>query len=130
MQTEQAIAVLNEKIATLNHQISQTEQKLQTQTMRVPDFNQLRQALERVSVQNRRYQEGVLQTRYLLDEIRDRNRMLDQIEIEESKKRMAQLKAVMPLESENDPDSVLPALLEERKRQQEELEVMLQQPGF
>jgi hypothetical protein len=98
--------------------------------MRIPDFNQLRQALERVSVQNRRYQEGVLQTRYLLDEIRDRNRMLDQIEIEESKKRMAQLKVVMPLESEDDPDSVLPALLEERKKQQEELEIMLGQPGF
>jgi hypothetical protein len=81
-------------------------------------------------MQNKKYQEAVLQTKYLLDEIRDRNRILDQIEIQESKDRMAQLKVVMPLESENNPDAALPALLEERKKQQEEMEALLAEPGF
>ncbi|KAK8885767.1 hypothetical protein M9Y10_041221 [Tritrichomonas musculus] len=120
------------KISLLNEQINQTEQKLQTQMMKIPDFPQLHQALDRALAQSKKYQEEVLQRKYLLDEIGDRNRLLDQMEIQASKDRMAQLKILMPLtgQEENDTDPKLHEILAERAKQQKEFEALLTQPGF
>lgn len=129
---QNTIAEYTSKITTLNELINQTEQKLQTQMMRIPDFPQLHQALDRAIAQSKKYQEEVQQRKYLLDEIGDRNRLLDQMEIQASKDRMAQLKILMPLtgQEENETDSQLPIILAERAKQQKEFEYLLTQPGF
>jgi hypothetical protein len=121
-ESEEAISILTEKIASLNQQIMQTEQKLQTQMMKIPDFAQLRQALDRSLAQSKKYREEILQRKYLLDEIREKNRILDQMEIQESKDRMQQLKALMPMRSEIKEESVIPKWLEERRKEREELD--------
>lgn len=125
------IAKLQERIAQLNVQINQTEQKLQTQMMRIPDFNQLRAALDRNLAQTKKYREEVLQRKYILDEIYDKNRILDRMEIEESKERMAQLKVLMPIEEkEQNPDLLDPEVLELRQKQQKEMIEVFSASGF
>lgn len=122
-----------EKISNLNDQISQTEQKLQAQMMRIPDFPQLHQALDRTLAQTKKYQEELMQKKYLLDEIGDRNRLLDQMEIQESKNRMAQLKILMPFRDQENNDDImkqLPEMLAERAKQQKEFEELIHSPGF
>ncbi|OHT00153.1 hypothetical protein TRFO_33222 [Tritrichomonas foetus] len=128
---QNTISEYTEKIALLNEQITNTEQKLQTQMMRIPDFPQLKQALDRTLQQTKKHQEEVIQRKYLLDEIGDRNRLLDQMEIQASKDRMAQLKVLMPVgEPEDETEKKLPEILSERAKQQKELEELLTQPGF
>ena len=115
-----------EKISNLNDQISQTDQKLQDQMMRIPDFPQLHQALDRTLAQTKKYQEELMQKKYLLDEIGDRNRLLDQMEIQESKNRMSQLKILMPFRDQENNDDImkqLPEMLAERAKQQKEFEI-------
>lgn len=129
---QNTISEYTSKISTLNELINQTEQKLQTQMMRIPDFPQLHQALDRALAQSKKYQEEVQQRKYLLDEIGDRNRLLDQMEIQASKDRMAQLKILMPLTGQEviETDTQLPVILAERAKQQKEFEELLTQPGF
>jgi chromosome segregation ATPase len=129
-ESEAQIAVLAEKVATLNQQIMHTEQKLQTQMMRIPDFAQLRQALDRLLAQSRKQRDEVLQRMYLLEEIRDKNRVIDMVEIQESHDRQAQLKGIMPLEREIRAESQLPKMLAICKQHQAEIEDLLTEPGF
>ncbi|OHT11276.1 hypothetical protein TRFO_19378 [Tritrichomonas foetus] len=122
---------LSNRIDQLNSQISATEQKLQTQMMRIPDFDQLSQVLDRSLAQSRKHKEFILKRKYLLDEIRDKNRLLEQMEIQESKNRMAQLKILMPLSNQQpENDNVLPALQEEYQRWQKEMKELLTSTGF
>jgi hypothetical protein len=127
-EVEDAIAILSERIANLNQQIMQTEQKLQTQMMKIPDFAQLRQALDRSLAQSKKYREEILQRKYLLDEIREKNRILDQKEIQESKDRMVQLRTLMPMRSEIKEESQIPQWLAERKKEREELDELFDYP--
>jgi hypothetical protein len=129
-ESEAQIAVLAERIASLNQQIIQTEQKLQTQMMRIPDFAQLRQALDRLLAQYKKQRDEVLQRMYQLDEIRDKNRMMDMLEIQESHNRQAQLRQLMPMPFEQAEESLLPKLMDECKRHQAEIEDLLTEPGY
>jgi hypothetical protein len=129
-ESEAQIAALSQRISNLNQQIVQTEQKIQTQMLRIPDFAQLRQALDRLLAQYKKQREEVLQRLYQLDEIRDRNRMMDMIEIQESLNRQAQLRQLMPLANEEAEESRLPTMLEICRRQQAEIEDLLLEPGF
>lgn len=91
-QLEDNLQRIIEETSNINFQIADNEQKLQALTMRIPDFNQLQQALDRVISNARKNKEDVLQTQYMLDEIRDKNRLLEQQEYNESKIRTEQLK--------------------------------------
>ena len=119
------------KISVLNEQINQLEQKIQTQMMRIPDFPQLNQALERTIQQTKKHQAELLQKKIFLDEIEDRNHAMDQMEIQASKDRMAQLKILMPIGGdEMKKIEKLPELLSQRAKQQKEFEELLTNPGF
>ena len=96
----QDIKGIKARIDRINQDIASTEQKIQAQMMRIPDFPQLHAALDRVMEQSRKYKEFVAKRKYLLDEVRERNRLLDEAEIQDSKDRMRQLSIVMPLEHE------------------------------
>jgi hypothetical protein len=80
--------------------------------MKIPDFAQLRQALDRLLAQSRKHRDEAMQRIYQLDEIRDRNRIPDMMEIQESLNRQGQLKMLMPLEVEDTGDSQLPEMME------------------
>ncbi|KAK8876285.1 hypothetical protein M9Y10_006480 [Tritrichomonas musculus] len=122
---------LTKRIDQLNIQISSTEQRLQTQMMRIPDFKQLGQVLDRSIEQSRKYKEFVMKRKYLLDEIRDKNRLLEQQEIQESKNRMAQLKIQMPLSSQqSEQDALLPKLYEENAEWQKQMKEFLSSTGL
>lgn len=128
---ENRIVTLTSVIEKLNMQIGQTEQKLQTQMMKIPDFKQLHLALDRLMAQNKKYHEFVLKRKYILDEIREKNRQLEMMEIQDSKDRMAQLRITMPIdEGKKDEEYLLPLLIEERQKQNKELEELLTFPGF
>ena len=71
----------------INQQISDSEQRMQTISMRIPDFNQLEQALDKVIQNAQKSKAEALQTQYMLDEIRDKNRLIEQQEYNESKAR-------------------------------------------
>ena len=96
----QDIKAIKRRIDRLNQDINTTEQKIQTHMMRIPDFPQLHAALDRVMDQSRKYKEFVQRRKYLLDEVRERNRLIDEAEIQESKDRMKHLSVIMPLEHE------------------------------
>lgn len=121
---------LQKVIVDLNSQIILTEQKLQTQMMKIPDFAQLHQALDRNMAQTKKYKEEVLQRKYILDEIRDRNRYLEQQEIQDSKQRMAYLKTIMPLQSEIKADTKLPQLMQEFMDQHKKMEEIIANTSF
>ncbi|EAY19887.1 hypothetical protein TVAG_129950 [Trichomonas vaginalis G3] len=91
-QLEDHLQRIIEETTNINATIADNEAKLQALTMRIPDFNQLQQALDRVISNARKNKEDVLQTQYMLDEIRDKNRLLEQQEYNESKIRTEQLK--------------------------------------
>lgn len=78
---------LTTRVNELNFQISQTEQKLQSQMMRIPDFSQLHQILDISMKNSQKFKDMVNQRKYLLDEIREKNRMIEQMEFQESKTR-------------------------------------------
>ena len=91
-----------EKIAgetrDLNDQITEAESKMQAIAMRIPDFRQLEQALDNVIKSTQKDKAEALKTQYMLDEIRDKNRLIEQQEYNESKQRTEQL-----LQKLNDP---------------------------
>lgn len=127
----EVVESLTKRIDQLNIQISSTEQRLQTQMMRIPDFKQLGQVLDRSIEQSRKYKEFVMKRKYLLDEIRDKNRLLEQQEIQESKNRMAQLKIQMPLSSQqSEQDALLPKLYEENAKWQKQMKEFLSSTGL
>lgn len=122
---------LTKRIDQLNIQISSTEQRLQTQMMRIPDFKQLGQVLDRSIEQSRKYKEFVMKRKYLLDEIRDKNRLLEQQEIQESKNRMAQLKIQMPLsDQEQENDNFIPKIMEENTEWKKKMKEFLSSTGL
>lgn len=128
---EEIVDDLTKRINQLNIQISSTEQKLQTQMMRIPDFKQLGQVLDRSIEQSRKYKEFVMKRKYLLDEIRDKNRLLEQQEIQESKNRMAQLKIQMPLSSQQqENDNLLPKIMEENTEWKKKMKEFLSSTGL
>jgi hypothetical protein len=90
----------------------------------------LKLALDRLLAQSKKQRDEVMGRMYLLEEIRDKNRLLDMLEIQESYDRQAQLKAIMPMEREITEESQLPKLLATCKRQQAEIEDLLTEPGF
>ena len=93
---EKKVAVLASSIAKLNEQIAITEQKLQMQMIKIPDFQQLHQALDRSLAMSKKFRDQVMDTKYMLDEIREKNRALEQMEIHESKVRTAQYRVPLP----------------------------------
>jgi hypothetical protein len=127
---EEQIGQLSERLEGLRMEIMKAEQKLQTQMVRIPDFAQLRQTLDRLLAKSRKHRDEILQRMYLLEEIRDRNHIADMLEIQESLDRQAQLKALMPLDREIKGESQLPKMLEMCKRYQAEIEDLLNEPGF
>jgi hypothetical protein len=129
-ESEAQIAVLSEKVNELSHQIMEIEQKLQTQMVRIPDFDQLRQALDRLLAKSRKHRDEVMQQMYMLEEIRDRNRVVDMIEIQESLDRQAQLRQLMPLAKEIKEESEMPRMLSVCREQQADIEELLTEPGF
>lgn len=95
---EKQVSVLQQNIANLNEQIVITEQKLQMQMIKIPDFAQLHQALDRSLAMSKKFRDQVMETKYMLDEIREKNRILEQMEIHDSKVRTAQLKVPLPID--------------------------------
>lgn len=107
---------LVKRIESINNQISSTEQKLQTQMMRIPDFDQIGKVLDRSLEQSRKQKEFILKRKYLLNEIRDKSRSEDQQDIQKSKERMTQLKALMPLPNEiaeQEQEAIIPRMHED-----------------
>jgi len=112
---EKVCAQLSQTVSELNNQVSFNEQKMQTMTLRIPDFGQLHQALEKIQLQARKNKEDTLNTQYMLDDIREKNRMMEQMEYNESKIRTAQLLSSIPLPESRDDEKT-----------QEEYELMIQ----
>jgi hypothetical protein len=129
-ETEGQITGLTERIGHLNQQVIQTEQKLQTQAMKIPDFGQLRFALDRLLAQSKKRREEMQVEMYHLEEIRDKCRLADMMEIQESLERQAQLRALMPLAQEVKEESQLPAMLEKCMIYRAEIEELLTEPWF
>ncbi|EAY09630.1 hypothetical protein TVAG_056740 [Trichomonas vaginalis G3] len=98
IELEKQVSVLQQNIANLNEQIVITEQKLQMQMIKIPDFAQLHQALDRSLAMSKKFRDQVMETKYMLDEIREKNRILEQMEIHDSKVRTAQLKIPLPID--------------------------------
>lgn len=124
-EAKEQITALQERISKLNQQISRTEQQLQTQMLRIPDFQQLKQALDRSIEQCHKYRQDLLERKYMLNDVREKNRRLDEMEIEESMKRMAQLKHITMFDDQDDQESMLPQLIADGQRQRQEMEDLL-----
>ena len=90
-QLEEYLERITQETKDINEQISDTESKLQALAMRIPDFHQIEQVLDQVSKTAQKDKSEILKTQYMLDEIRDRNRLIEQQECYESKLRTEQL---------------------------------------
>ena len=124
---------LSNRIERLNLSISSVEQRLQTQMMKIPDFDQLNLILDRSLEQSKRQKEFILKRKNMLDQIRDKNRDIEQQDVEESKLRMSKLKSHMPLRSEQaimQENNKIPILLEKHRQWQKEMRELLNSPGF
>lgn len=87
---------LTTSILDLNYQISTTEQRLQSQMTRIPDFAQLHAALERSIDMSRKFKEQVNANKYIMDEIRERIQSAEEMEINESRIRTASYLKPLP----------------------------------
>ena len=121
-EAENDIRETMKRIENLNHQIAQTEQKLQTQMTRIPDFPQLREILKRTMEQCQAYREEVTERRYLLDEVRASNIEIDGLYMQDSINRMEELKRMMPLEEEREKQIPVPQIVVDGKKQLQDME--------
>ena len=90
-QLEDYLEKISGETRDLNDQITEAESKLQALAMRIPDFHQLQQAIDNVIKSTQKDKAEALKTQYMLDEIRDKNRLIEQQEYNESKQRTEQL---------------------------------------
>jgi hypothetical protein len=122
------ISTLTASVSEVDVRISATEQRLQSQMMKVPDFAQLHMVLDQELVRCKNYKDFVTRRRYFLDEIRERAHYWEVQEIEDSKERMRALAAVMPLESDKNEQTdklEVGAILEANRKQIRALEELL-----
>jgi len=83
------------------------------------------QALNRTLAQLKKYRHELLRREYVLDETRNRHRMLTLMDIHESKERIAPFRILMPLDSEKEADMRLSELIEEGRRCSPEIDAVL-----
>jgi chromosome segregation ATPase len=94
------LMTLSREIDHLNQQISLTERKLHTQMMRIPDFAQIHQALDREKAQGQRYKDFVRKRQEVLDQFHTNTKRQDERNEEDSQTRMRQRAARMALQAE------------------------------
>lgn len=115
------------RIEGLNHQVAQTEQKIQTQMTRIPDFPQLREILKRTMERCNAYRQEVTERRYLLDAVRASNVEIDALYMQDSKNRMEELRRLMPLEEEEGKRFSIPQEILDGKAQVQEIDEFMRE---
>lgn len=88
--------IITSKIQDIKAQIRLTEHKLNKAIVKVPDFQQLHQVLEKIIQIAKKNKEDVIQTQYTLDELRDKYRMAELNELAKSRERTEKLRMKLP----------------------------------